>query len=44
MAAAEQLLKKCGVNVIECLVVMEFISLNGRSKIKAPMHSLLQFD
>ncbi|KAL7294105.1 adenine phosphoribosyltransferase [Trichogramma pretiosum] len=44
MSAAELLLSKVGVNVVECLVVMELKSLNGRSKIKAPVHSLLKYD
>lgn len=44
MAAAEALLKTSGVNVVECIVVIELTSLNGRSKIEAPVHSLVQYD
>lgn len=44
MSAAENLLKKAGVTVVECLVIMELKSLNGRAKIEAPIHALLQYD
>ncbi|XP_012268136.1 adenine phosphoribosyltransferase isoform X2 [Athalia rosae] len=44
MEAAIQLLKSADAGVIHCLVVMELTSLNGRAKLSAPVHSLLQFD
>ena len=44
MSAAEKLLKSAGVTIVECLVIMELTSLNGRTKIETPIHSLLQYD
>lgn len=44
MAAAESLIKSAGISVVECLVVIELNGLNGRSKIEAPIHSLVQYD
>ncbi|XP_058806593.1 adenine phosphoribosyltransferase [Phymastichus coffea] len=44
MSAAEKLLKSAGVKIVECLVIIELKSLKGRSKIEAPIHSLLQYD
>lgn len=44
MAAAVQLLKSVGADVIECLVIMELTSLKGRDKIGVPVHSFVQYD
>lgn len=44
MAAAVELLKNSGAEVIQCLVVIELKSLKGRNKISAPVHSLVQYD
>lgn len=44
MAAAVQLLKSAGADVIECLVIMELTSLKGRNKLGVPLHSFVQFD
>ncbi|KAJ8679847.1 hypothetical protein QAD02_015634 [Eretmocerus hayati] len=44
MSAAEKLLTSSGVYVQGCLVVIELKSLNGRSKLNAPLHSLLKYN
>lgn len=44
MAAAVQLLKSVGANVVECLVIMELTSLKGRDKVGVPVHSFVQYD
>lgn len=44
LAAACQLLKAGGAQVIECLIVIELVSLHGRDKIPAPIHSLIYID
>jgi adenine/guanine phosphoribosyltransferase-like PRPP-binding protein len=44
MSAAEKLLKSLGVITVECLVIIELSYLKGRSKLEAPLHSLLQFN
>ncbi|XP_015114911.1 adenine phosphoribosyltransferase [Diachasma alloeum] len=44
MAAAVQLLKSLEVDVVECLVIMELVYLGGRSKLKAPVFSLVKYD
>ncbi|XP_033225194.1 adenine phosphoribosyltransferase [Belonocnema kinseyi] len=44
MTGAIKLLEKTGVKVVECLAVIELTSLNGRSKLDAPVHSLIQYD
>ncbi|XP_011689234.1 PREDICTED: adenine phosphoribosyltransferase [Wasmannia auropunctata] len=44
MAAAVQLLKSVGADVIECLVIMELTLLKGRDKLGAPVHSFIQYD
>lgn len=44
MEAAIQLLKEAQAEVVECLVVIELPLLNGRSKLTAPVHSLVQFE
>ncbi|XP_043466360.1 adenine phosphoribosyltransferase [Leptopilina heterotoma] len=43
MSGAIQLLKKSGATVIECLAVIELIALNGRAKLDAPVHSIVQY-
>ncbi|XP_046752360.1 adenine phosphoribosyltransferase isoform X1 [Diprion similis] len=43
MAAATQLLNLAEADV-HCLVVIELTSLNGRSKLSAPVHSIVQFE
>lgn len=44
MAAAVQLLKLVGADVVECLVIMELTLMKGRDKIGVPVHSFVQFD
>lgn len=44
MAAAVQLIKSVGADVIECLVIMELTLLKGRDKLGVPIHSLIQYD
>ncbi|XP_072760459.1 adenine phosphoribosyltransferase [Anoplolepis gracilipes] len=44
MAAAVQLIKSTGADVVECLVVMELTSLKGRDKIGVPVYSFLDYD
>lgn len=44
MAAAIQLLKSVGAEVVECLVIMELTSLKGRNKIEVPIYSFLKYD
>ncbi|XP_032691028.1 adenine phosphoribosyltransferase [Odontomachus brunneus] len=44
MTAAVQLLKSVGADVVECLVIMELISLKGRDKVGVPVHSFVQYD
>jgi len=44
MAAAVKLLKSVGADIIECLVIMELISLKGRDKVEVPVHSFIQYD
>ncbi|XP_011869578.1 PREDICTED: adenine phosphoribosyltransferase [Vollenhovia emeryi] len=44
MAAAVELLKSVGANVIECLVIMELTLLRGRDKLSVPVHSFIQYD
>lgn len=43
MSGAIQLLKKSGATVVECLAVIELIALNGRAKLDAPVHSIIQY-
>jgi adenine phosphoribosyltransferase len=44
MAAAIQLLKSVGADIIECLVIIELTSLKGRNKLDVPCYSLVQFN
>lgn len=44
MAAAVQLIKSVGADVIECLVIMELTMLKGRDKLGVPVHSFIQYD
>lgn len=44
MAAAVQLVKSAGAEVIECLVIIELNKLKGREKLGAPVHSFIQYD
>lgn len=44
MSAAVQLLKSVGADVVECLVIIELISLKGRDKVGVPVHSFVQYD
>ncbi|KAJ0171920.1 hypothetical protein K1T71_012683 [Dendrolimus kikuchii] len=46
ITATSQLLKRCGAQVIGCLVVMELLSLNGRNNIpdNISVHSLIKYD
>ncbi|KAG7210765.1 hypothetical protein KM043_012259 [Ampulex compressa] len=44
MAAAVQLLKSTGANVVECMVIIELTELKGREKLDVPVHSFIQYD
>ncbi|EGI62220.1 PREDICTED: adenine phosphoribosyltransferase [Acromyrmex echinatior] len=44
MAAAVQLIKSTGADVIECIVIMELTLLKGRDKVGVPVHSFIQYD
>lgn len=44
MAAAIKLIKSTGADVVECLVIMEISSLNGRAKLGVPAYSFIQYD
>lgn len=44
MAAAVQLLKSVGADVVECLVIIELTSLKGRDKVEVPVYSFVQYD
>ncbi|XP_076293698.1 adenine phosphoribosyltransferase [Lasioglossum baleicum] len=44
MAAAIELLEFAEATVIECLVIIELVGLKGREKLKAPVHSFIQYD
>ncbi|XP_014476274.1 PREDICTED: adenine phosphoribosyltransferase [Dinoponera quadriceps] len=44
MAAAVQLLKSVGADVVECLVIIELTTLKGRDKVGIPIHSFVQYD
>lgn len=41
--AATTLIADCQAKVSGCLVIMELADLNGRTKVKAPIHSLMSF-
>lgn len=43
LEAACRLIDDCEAEVVECLVIMELTDLKGRNKIKAPVHSLIQY-
>lgn len=42
--AACQLITNAGGIVVECLIVIELLYLNGRNKVPAPVHSLLKYE
>ena len=44
MAAAVQLVKSTGAEVVECLVIIELNELKGREKLGAPVHSFIRYD
>ncbi|KAK1124366.1 hypothetical protein K0M31_006733 [Melipona bicolor] len=44
MAAAIELLKLSGAEVIECLTIIELSGLKGREKLGIPVHSFVQYD
>ncbi|KAG5325550.1 APT phosphoribosyltransferase, partial [Pseudoatta argentina] len=44
MAAAVQLIKSTGADIIECIVIMELTLLKGRDKVDVPVHSFIQYD
>ncbi|XP_076633348.1 adenine phosphoribosyltransferase isoform X2 [Colletes latitarsis] len=44
MAAAVELIKSTGAEVIECLVVIELNALKAREKLNVPVHSFVQYD
>ena len=39
MSATEKFYKSAGVTIVQCLVIIELKSLNGRTKIQTPVHS-----
>ncbi|GLV43485.1 Adenine phosphoribosyltransferase [Carabus blaptoides fortunei] len=43
IGAACELLKKAGLEISQCLVVMELQDLGGRSKITDPIHAFIQY-
>lgn len=43
LEAAVKLVRKAGVEVVECLVVMELGFLEGRKKLDTKVHSLLKY-
>ncbi|XP_029156001.1 adenine phosphoribosyltransferase [Nylanderia fulva] len=44
MAAAVELVKSAGADVVECLVIMELTSLKGRDKLGVPVYSFINYD
>ena len=44
VAAARNLVKKLGGEIVECAFVMELIELNGRKKIDEDIYSIIKFD
>ncbi|XP_011305307.1 adenine phosphoribosyltransferase [Fopius arisanus] len=44
MAAAIELVKSLEGEVVECLIIMELVYLGGRSKLQAPVYSLIEYD
>ncbi|XP_018340312.1 PREDICTED: adenine phosphoribosyltransferase [Trachymyrmex septentrionalis] len=44
MAAAVQLIKSTGADVIKCIVIIELTLLKGRDKVGVPVHSFIQYD
>ncbi|KAL1124597.1 hypothetical protein AAG570_001221 [Ranatra chinensis] len=43
LSATCKLLEGLGVNVVECLVIMELKELKGRERLTSPVYSLLQY-
>jgi adenine phosphoribosyltransferase len=43
LKAANELIKKCGGIVEECIVIMELSSLNGRKNLDVPVFSFIQY-
>jgi len=43
LQAACQLVREAGGEVLECVLIIELLELNGRSKVPAPCFSLVQF-
>ena len=43
LQAACQLVREAGGEVLECVLIVELVELNGRSKVPAPCFSLVQF-
>jgi adenine/guanine phosphoribosyltransferase-like PRPP-binding protein len=41
MQAAVSLVRQCGADVLECMVVVELADLNGRLKLDVPTWSLI---
>ncbi|XP_031829589.1 adenine phosphoribosyltransferase [Nomia melanderi] len=44
MIGAIELLRSGGVEVVECLVIIELSKLKGREKLDVPVHSFIQYD
>lgn len=44
MEAAIKLVKSAEAEIVECLVIIELTSLNGRAKVDVPVHSFVQYD
>lgn len=43
LEAAVKLVRKAGGEIVKCMVVMELEFLEGRKKVDAQVHSLLQY-
>ncbi|XP_014214869.1 adenine phosphoribosyltransferase isoform X2 [Copidosoma floridanum] len=44
IATGEKLVKSAGMSVVQCFFIVELSSLKGRTKLTAPVHSLIQYD
>ncbi|XP_012276939.1 adenine phosphoribosyltransferase [Orussus abietinus] len=44
LATAVKLVKSLEADIVECFVLIELLSLNGRSRFNAPVHALIQYD
>lgn len=44
LKASVNLIRQAGGVVVDCLVIMELLELNGRKRIDADVHSFIQFE